>query len=55
MVVSSFPEGSALGLGCLLFVFCAIFLSALFFIHCSFQVITSQRAEKHEMRRGSSP
>ena len=53
MVVFSFLRG-ALGLGCPLFVICVIFLSGLFFIHCSFQVITFQRYEKHERRRRSS-
>ena len=44
----------ALGLGCPLFVLCVPFLSALLFVHCSFRVITSQQAEKHERRLGSS-
>ena len=34
--------------------FVRVCLSALFFNCCSFQVTTSQRAEKHERRRGSS-
>ena len=45
---------SLLVLRVFLSVLCVIFLSALFFNYCSFQVITSQRAQKHERRRGSS-
>ena len=40
---------------CLCFVFSVCALCVLCFLnYCSFQVITSQRAEKHEGRRGSS-
>ena len=46
--------GSLLVLRVFLSVLCVFFLSALFFIYCLFQVVTSQRAEKHEGRRGSS-
>ena len=50
--------GRALGHGRL--VACAscslsVCISALFFSCCSFQVVTSDRAEKHERRRGSRP
>ena len=38
----------------LLRVLCLCVPVCLFFIHCYFQVITFQRAEKHERRRGSS-
>ena len=40
---------------CLCFVFfCLCFVCVCFLNYCSFQVIISQRAEKHEGRRGSS-
>ena len=46
-------EHSAMG-GSLLMMcfFFSVCLSALFFVYCSFQVITSHRAEKYERRRG---
>ena len=46
--------GSFLVLRVFLSVLCVLFLSALFYNYCSFQVTTFQRAEKHEGRRGSS-
>ena len=59
VILSFFFLGGALGPGRLV-VFASCFLSlcaclsALFFIYCSFQVITFQRAENHERRRGLS-
>ena len=46
--------GSLLVFRVFLSVLCVLFLAALFFSYCSFQVTTSQRAEKHEGRRGLS-
>ena len=60
VILSFFFLGGALEHGRLV-VFASCFLSlcaclsALFFIYCSFQVVTFQRAEKYERRRGSSP
>ena len=58
MVVFSFP-GENVGPGVpVVFASCSLSvcacLPALFFMYCSFQVLTFQRAEKHERRRGSS-
>ena len=46
--------GSLLVLRVFSYVLCVLFLSALFYNYCSFQVTTFQRAKNLERRRGSS-
>ena len=47
-------SGESWEVPCLCFVFfCLCFVCVCFLNYCSFQVITSQRAERHEGRRGS--